>query len=54
MDNSYTISSGDFIGWYGSGDFVYPNLRPLVVQDGTPVQAQIQTESSPDQSPYFL
>lgn len=47
MDNSYTISTGDFIGWYGSGDFVYPNLKPLVVQDGMPVQAQIQVAVKP-------
>jgi len=42
MDNSITFSVGDFIGWYGSGDFTNPVFKPLVVQDGLPLQVQVQ------------
>jgi hypothetical protein len=42
MDNSITLSSGDFLGWYGSGDFTAPNLKPIIVQEGIPSQVQVQ------------
>jgi hypothetical protein len=47
MDNSITISSGDFIGWYGFGDFTNPLLKPLVVQEGIPSQVQVQVNVNP-------
>lgn len=47
LDNSITMSSGDFIGWYGSGDFADPFLKPIVVQPGTPSQIQIQVQVKP-------
>ncbi|MBK7028980.1 MAG: hypothetical protein IPH45_07135 [Bacteroidales bacterium] len=42
MDNSITISSGDFLGWYGSGTFAAPDLKPVVVQDSIATQVQVQ------------
>lgn len=47
MDNSITISPGDFMGWYGSGDFTSPMLKPVVVQDSLPTQVQIQVNVYP-------
>jgi len=47
MDNSITISPGDFIGWYGSGDFINPEFKPLVVQNELPSQVQIQVNVVP-------
>ena len=47
MDNSMTLSAGDFIGWYGSGDFTNPVLKPLIVQDSLPTQVQIQVNVMP-------
>jgi hypothetical protein len=42
MDNSITISAGDFIGWYGSGDLSNMVLKPLVVQDSISSQVQVE------------
>jgi hypothetical protein len=42
MDNSITLSSGDFLGWYGSGDFAAPVLKPVVVLDSIATQVQVQ------------
>jgi hypothetical protein len=47
MDNSITISPGDFIGWYGSGDFINPELRALIVQEDIPSQIQLQVNVMP-------
>jgi len=47
LDNSITMSSGDFIGWYGSGDFAAPVLNPINVLPGTPAQVQIQVQVKP-------
>jgi len=47
MDNSLTHSSGDFLGWYGSGDFAAPILKPIVVQDSIPSQVQVQMNVMP-------
>lgn len=42
MDNSITLSTGDFLGWYGTGDFNSPLLKPIIVQSGIPSQVQVQ------------
>jgi len=47
MDNSLTQSSGDFLGWYGSGDFAAPVLKPVVVQDSISSQVQVQMNVMP-------
>jgi hypothetical protein len=47
MDNSITLSSGDFLGWYGSGDYYSPMLKPIVVQQGIPAQVQVQANVIP-------
>jgi hypothetical protein len=47
MDNSITLSSGDFLGWYGSGGFTSPDLKPIIVQQGVPSQVQVQVNVMP-------
>jgi hypothetical protein len=47
MDNSMTMSSGDFTGWYGNGDISDPHLKPLVVQEGLPTQVQMEVNVMP-------
>jgi len=47
MDNSLTFSSGDFLGWYGSGDFAAPVLKPIIVQDSISSQVQVQMNVMP-------
>lgn len=44
VDKSVNISTGDFMGWYGKGDFISPDLRPVTVVENTPFQAQIQVQ----------
>lgn len=47
MDNSITLSSGDYLGWYGSGNFSQPELKPLVVLPGITSQIQVQVNVTP-------
>jgi hypothetical protein len=47
MDNSMTMSTGDFTGWYGTGDLSNPQLKPMVVQEGLPTQVQLEVSVMP-------
>jgi hypothetical protein len=42
IDNSLTISTGDYIGWYGSGSYLHPVLQPVVIEQDVPTQLQLQ------------
>jgi hypothetical protein len=47
MDNSITLSSGDFIGWYGNVNFTNPVFKELIVQDSLPVNISLQMDVMP-------
>jgi len=47
MDNSITLSSGDYLGWYGTGNFTQPELKPLIVMPGITSQIQVQVNTMP-------
>ncbi|NVO20355.1 MAG: hypothetical protein HXX13_11675 [Bacteroidetes bacterium] len=47
MDNSITLSPGDFLGWYGSGDYANSLLKPIVIEENTPKQLQVEMNVVP-------
>lgn len=41
-DNSLTYSNGDFLGWYGSGDLLNPQLNKVSIIEGHTTHVNIQ------------
>ena len=47
IDKSLTLSTGDHLGWYGSGSHTAPILLPIVLPADTTTQVQLQMNIVP-------